>query len=262
MPRGRPLGALNENLVPSSLSGLVPGLGRLGGHACEWVYPIHTKTNYRMEKNVFLYICNALHDRINDSQMFIFHVVLYFLDGTQEFILQKRTTWPEKNILRIYFLPGMGLHDSRTNVCRVKKCHEIGHVQLQNVSWKVAWNLSWIFLGTFELRFLRKEEQQNFTRNFTAFSIATSTRGFRIKFHGSTSACPAEVSWPEKIVWDWDAAFLGNRSKTRQFQKVVRRGCKTCLGVAEQKSSESVLHWCTPECTRVTPLVAPYFGTG
>ena len=45
----------------------------------------------------------------------------------------------------------------------------------------------------YELRFLRKEEQQNFTRNFTAFSMATSTRGFRTKFHGSTSASLAEM---------------------------------------------------------------------
>ena len=33
-------------------------------------------------------------------------------------------------------------------------------------------------LGTFEFSFARKEEQQNFSRNFTAFSMATSTRGF------------------------------------------------------------------------------------
>ena len=48
-------------------------------------------------------------------------------------------------------------------------------------------------LGTFELRFLRKEEQQNFTRNITALLMATSTRGFRRKVHGSTSARLAEM---------------------------------------------------------------------
>ena len=47
-----------------------------------------------------------------------------------------------------------------------EKRHEIGHLQLQNVSWKVAWNELWKILGAFELRFLRTEEQLNFTRNF------------------------------------------------------------------------------------------------
>ena len=79
-----------------------------------------------------------------------------------------------------------------------------------SAEWKMPWN--WAFaaarrlvksgvkfvvrkiLGTFELRFLRKEEQQNFTRNFTAFSMATSTQGFRRKYHGSTSARPAEMT--------------------------------------------------------------------
>ena len=45
-------------------------------------------------------------------------------------------------------------------------------------------------LCTFELRFLRKEEQQNFTRNLAALFMATSMGGFRGKFHSSTSARP------------------------------------------------------------------------
>ena len=39
--------------------------------------------------------------------------------------------------------------------------------------------------GPFKLRFLRKEEQQNLTRNFTASSMMTSTHAFRRSFHGS-----------------------------------------------------------------------------
>ena len=47
--------------------------------------------------------------------------------------------------------------------------------------------------GTFELRFPRKEEQQNLTRSSTTFSMAPSTRVFRRICHGSTSASPAEA---------------------------------------------------------------------
>ena len=81
----------------------------------------------------------------------------------------------------------------KTNVCRVKNAMKLGILWLQSVWWKMAWNLSWKMLGTFELRFLRKEERQNFTRNLTAFSMVTSTRGFRRIFHGSTSASLAEI---------------------------------------------------------------------
>ena len=47
--------------------------------------------------------------------------------------------------------------------------------------------------GHFRASFPEEEEAQNFTRNFTAVSMATSIRGFWRKFHGSTSASLAEM---------------------------------------------------------------------
>ena len=73
---------------------------------------------------------------------------------------------------------------SGTNICRVKSGMKLGICSCKK----------WREITFFKLCFLRKEEQQNFTRNFMAFFMATSTRSFRRKFHGSTSARLAETT--------------------------------------------------------------------
>ena len=131
---------------------------------------------------------------------------------------------------------------SRRNVRRVKnamkfcicscKCQISWHLQLQSVWWKMAWNLSWKSLGTFELRFLRREEQQNFTRYFTAFGMATSTRGFRRKFHGRTSARRAEMT----------NAVVLNLSRWSKVQKSANhaKGAKFSTKERARKNAKSV----------------------
>ena len=56
----------------------------------------------------------------------------------------------------------------------------------------------------------------------------------------------ASALWVEMLLcWEpW--------STTRRVRKVARRGCKTCLRVPEQMSSESVLHQCKPRVHRCT----------
>ena len=83
---------------------------------------------------------------------------------------------------------------SRTNVRRVKNAMKLGICSCKASGEKWCEICREKFRGIFELRFLRKEEQQNFTRNFTAFSMATSSRGLRRKFHSSTSASLAETN--------------------------------------------------------------------
>ena len=100
-------------------------------------------------------------------------------------------TQGRKIILQILIRPlprtPFSMKVSRTNVCRVKPPWNWALAAAKRPmkdGVKFAVNISGRFRASFP-----EQEQQNFTRKFTAFSMATSTHGFREKLQGSTSFC-------------------------------------------------------------------------
>ena len=88
-----------------------------------------------------------------------------------------------------------------------------GHLQLQNVSWKVAWNLSWKTVGAFELRFwgrgaatVHQKFHGIFHDNFHArFQEKVSRQHFCTR-----AAHPAEMTHTHRVcVCVWEDCLLG-----------------------------------------------------
>ena len=143
---------------------------------------------------------------------------------------------------------------SRTKACRMKNAMKLGICSCKGSKasgekWRENYRENFQALAGFVSR--GKREQRNFTR---AFSMATSTHGFRTKFHGSTSASLAEMTKSWCSGRGWGQQLFSFQSPAVHW--IARTSSLNCLSCRDPYQTPHSLN-CLPPFS----LKCPFFHT-